>query len=744
MPTEYEASLIKIRRDTAQNWADRNPILSEGEIGIEWTDETRSTCYIKVGNGVTHYNDLNYFLGSELDGEKTPFLDFGLFNDDTLPTINGVKITGDLSLENLGIQPIGSYVTSESLVQGLALKADKTDIYTKDDMDGILNDLRVLPDYTGEDNKYLKIVGGIPTYVNLSEDVVSRDVLQEALDKKVDKAVGYTLVNENEYRGILQTLSEWEKYNIPDMRDDITNLENEIDAKVNTEELDNYLTKEEFQGTLDGYASKDELVKKANAADLTNHIHDHQNPHNVTLEQLGISEEYKKYPPLLLPVSEAVQAELNEKQDKFTVGFGLKMESGELSNTSPNIQSDWLAEEGQSDAAILNKPLLATVATTGSYNDLKDKPDLSQNVLKPAQKEVLGGIKLGEDFVLDEDDHLKYISGIVDYNDLKNKPSFKDIDGTIYPLIPEMTARDLNLASLTVAKAIDQRLQEEKADKVDLEALKEEVSKLPKAGEYYTKEEADEKFLTEYQDISGKADKATTLEGYGIQDAYNQIQIDNMLAEKADKGEIDGKQDKLTDEQLAAVNSGITAEKLEELENRTNTFTEEQMAAINSGVTFETVEQVSDNKTKIETLTERLDNISGEIGDGFVKAKVVSENERYTSEIIHEKGDYSNNLRLQYSYKNGDVDREYDDRTVLIQDSSNLTLHAYSYPQDAQYTSYSGIDVSPRGISLIGTTDINSEMRPYPEEETIKCWWIWCNVLFNIFRYLYGRNYVEW
>lgn len=40
-------------------------------------------------------------------------------------------------------------------------------------------------------------------------------------------------------------------------------------------------------------------------------------------------------------------------------------------------------------------------------------------------------------------------------------------------------------------------------------------------GESYTKAEADNRFLQEHQDISGKADKATTLAGYGITDALS-------------------------------------------------------------------------------------------------------------------------------------------------------------------------------------------------------------------------------
>lgn len=61
-----------------------------------------------------------------------------------------------------------------------------------------------------------------------------------------------------------------------------------------------------------------------------------------------------------------------------------------------------------------------------------------------------------------------------------------------------------------------------------------------KKTETYSKTEIDGKgFLTEHQDISNKADKATTLQGYGITDAYTKAQtdsqIDAKIANKADK-----------------------------------------------------------------------------------------------------------------------------------------------------------------------------------------------------------------
>jgi len=53
---------IQLRNDTASNWATENPTLAQGEVGIE-TD----TRLIKVGDGSTAWNDLDYGLLSQPD-----------------------------------------------------------------------------------------------------------------------------------------------------------------------------------------------------------------------------------------------------------------------------------------------------------------------------------------------------------------------------------------------------------------------------------------------------------------------------------------------------------------------------------------------------------------------------------------------------------------------------------------------------------------------------------------------------
>lgn len=48
---------LLLRRSLAASWASRNPILGEGEPGYE-----KDTNRIKIGDGITRWNDLPYFV----------------------------------------------------------------------------------------------------------------------------------------------------------------------------------------------------------------------------------------------------------------------------------------------------------------------------------------------------------------------------------------------------------------------------------------------------------------------------------------------------------------------------------------------------------------------------------------------------------------------------------------------------------------------------------------------------------
>lgn len=63
---------LQLRRDTAADWTAANPILADGEMGIE-TD----TNSVKIGNGVARWNELVYFNGGAGASATSGIIDGG-------------------------------------------------------------------------------------------------------------------------------------------------------------------------------------------------------------------------------------------------------------------------------------------------------------------------------------------------------------------------------------------------------------------------------------------------------------------------------------------------------------------------------------------------------------------------------------------------------------------------------------------------------------------------------------------
>lgn len=79
---------VKLRNDTASNWAIENPILSQGELGVE-TDTLKA----KIGDGTTTWNSLGYAWGGG-----------------TVPTISTGSANGTISVNgtNVAVKGLGS------------------------------------------------------------------------------------------------------------------------------------------------------------------------------------------------------------------------------------------------------------------------------------------------------------------------------------------------------------------------------------------------------------------------------------------------------------------------------------------------------------------------------------------------------------------------------------------------------------------------------------------------------------
>lgn len=55
-------SQIQLRRDTAANWTANNPILAQGEYGLETDNLGTNNVQYKIGDGVTNWASLPFKL----------------------------------------------------------------------------------------------------------------------------------------------------------------------------------------------------------------------------------------------------------------------------------------------------------------------------------------------------------------------------------------------------------------------------------------------------------------------------------------------------------------------------------------------------------------------------------------------------------------------------------------------------------------------------------------------------------
>ncbi len=80
------ATRIKLRRDTTANWTSANPILADGEPAIEQTISGINK--LKIGDGVTAFNDLDYYGLSEesatLENQNNGFFKLTVGSEDPI------------------------------------------------------------------------------------------------------------------------------------------------------------------------------------------------------------------------------------------------------------------------------------------------------------------------------------------------------------------------------------------------------------------------------------------------------------------------------------------------------------------------------------------------------------------------------------------------------------------------------------------------------------------------------------
>lgn len=178
-------------------------------------------------------------------------------------------------------------------------------------------------------------------------------------------------------------------------------------------------------------------------------------------------------------------------------GYGL---TDVASGAEPNVQADWNVTDDDSDAFIKNKP---TAMTPTAHTHVKievglGNVDNTSDLGKP--------VSTATQAVLDT--KVDQISGkSLSTNDYTTTEKTKLAGIATGADISPITSIKRNGVAVSIT-----------GKSVDL-SVPVKVSELTN----------DSGYLTTHQDISGKADKATTLSGYGITDAYSKDQIDGRL-----------------------------------------------------------------------------------------------------------------------------------------------------------------------------------------------------------------------
>lgn len=123
---------------------------------------------------------------------------------------------------------------------------------------------------------------------------------------------------------------------------------------------------------------------------------------------------------------------------------------------SKQVNSDWDATSGP--AQILNKPHLAPVATSGSYNDLKDRPsDIGGSF---TQVNSDWAETRGVAAILNKP-NLATVATTGNYNDLNNKPTIPTVDNSVAS--GNMNAVTSNAVALAISEGIKRKWTETSA-----------------------------------------------------------------------------------------------------------------------------------------------------------------------------------------------------------------------------------------------------------------------------------------
>lgn len=150
----------------------------------------------------------------------------------------------------------------------------------------------------------------------------------------------------------------WTVVNIPEV--DFTEVHEAIDTKVDKVDGKGLSTNDYITADKTKVTNVNEVIEAAAKSVTATGI-------SITLDKRNLVTNAVENIELDLPASTTALAGLMLPSDKTKL-------NGIAAGAEVNVNADWNATEG--DALILNKPTLSTVATSGSYNDLTNRPTI--------------------------------------------------------------------------------------------------------------------------------------------------------------------------------------------------------------------------------------------------------------------------------------------------------------------------------------------------------------------------------
>lgn len=148
--------------------------------------------------------------------------------------------------------------------------------------------------------------------------------------------------------------------------------------------------------------------------------------HAITNKDIG-GGEYHAGEGIEIDAQNNISVDLDVVQHKLTAGSNIEIVGNTINATAaPQQQADWAVTDTTSPQFILNKPDLARVATSGSYNDLTDKP-----AIPAAQVNADWNSNSGVSKILNKPDLSVYarsgdlatVATTGSYDDLSDKPA---------------------------------------------------------------------------------------------------------------------------------------------------------------------------------------------------------------------------------------------------------------------------------------------------------------------------------